>query len=295
MCGIVGVHSKNKHLESVIRNIMNLINHRGPDDGDYYINNESNIAFGYRRLAINNLTDGNQPFSHKDLTIFFNGEIFNFKELIDSEKLSDSVSTEIDLIGHLYLEYQLDMLQMLDGMFSIAIYDENNKNIYLIRDRYGIKPLFYSIYNNELYFSSEIKAIKPYVSTTLDSQEVRNYFTLGYTLNPSSVYNEIKQVEPGNYIVSNTASLSKTTVNWYNPINSIYEIQTSNLHEQCLDLLSESVIKWSLADVHISFQMSGGVDSSALLALSAKQQNNTLRTYTLGFSTMMNITGMKVS
>ena len=208
MCGISGIF--NPGGEPVDRQILTgmtgVLKHRGPDGEGFYLH--GNIGLGHRRLKIIDLSEnGKQPMSSEDRTVWvtYNGEIYNYKdltfELLARGDIFNS-STDSEVIVHAFEEWGIQCVSHFNGMFSFAIYDEKEKALYLVRDRLGIKPLFYHASGQQLIFASEIKAIlsSPGVPREIDAHCLHNYFSLNYVTAPLTLFRNIFQLLPGHYL-----------------------------------------------------------------------------------------------
>ena len=175
MCSILGIIDFNREdstKHEKINKINKLLAHRGPDDDGYF--NDEYISLGFNRLSILDLFKGNQPITNEHIVTIFNGEIYNFKEIRDQLKgfgFSFKTNSDSEIIASAFLKWGIKCIDKFNGMFAIAIYDKKNCKIYLIRDRVGIKPLYYSSFNNSFIFSSEIKGIINYRKCNIDKED----------------------------------------------------------------------------------------------------------------------------
>jgi len=203
MCGIAGFYDDKVSNLKKIKKITKQILHRGPDEEGYY-SDEKGLFFGVRRLSIIDLKHGSQPINTNKSVLIFNGEIFNYIEL-KKKYLANrkDLNSDTKVLSYLYDKKGLSILKELNGFFSIAIFDKNKKKLYLIRDRYGIKPLYYHISNNKIYFCSEIDPIRKIFNLNKDDlnlKQVNNYFTLGYINGGERVYSNIKMLGSGSIL-----------------------------------------------------------------------------------------------
>ena len=205
MCGFVGFVDKNKNKKKIIKEMADIIKHRGPDSDGYYI--DDNIALGFRRLSIIDLNNGNQPIYNEDNTkvIVFNGEIYNYQELKDDlinkgHKFSTNTDTEVLLHG--YEEYSEKILSKLRGMFAFVIYDKKTEELFAARDFYGIKPFYYYINENEFLFSSEIKSFlaHPEFKKELNKKMLERYLTFQYSVGQETFFKNVYKLMPGHYL-----------------------------------------------------------------------------------------------
>ena len=285
MCGFVGYFSKNFKLDKEwLRTSSKLINHRGPDDNGEWFSQDDKMGFAHRRLAILDLSKlGHQPMHVKKLglTIVFNGEIYNFKDLRNElkqlgHKFFSNSDTEVLLLA--YSQWGEDCLSKLNGMFAFAIYDDKRKKIFLARDRAGEKPLFYYFKNNTLYFASELKSLlsNPNLPRTLDHTSFDSYLEMGYVAGDKSIlknYNKLQAAHALTYqLHDNKLNIWKY---WNIPkfVNTYKDIEENKLLEELELLLYEAVSHQLVADVPVGVLLSGGVDSSLITAIAAKSSS----------------------
>lgn len=289
MCGICGKVNFNESPPLPMDELSYMcekIAHRGPDGTKKMIREK--IAFGHTRLSIIDLESGWQPISNNKENIFtiFNGEIYNYQALRDMLiKLGYEFKTQSDTetIVHLYEEYGEDFIQYIDGMFAIALWDEKKEKLLLYRDRFGKKPLFYYFDNNELYFSSEIKSFPKKIihSTKINIKAVFEYLNLGYIPNSMSIYEKIHKLEPAHYLVFEKNNIKVIRYWNFDPkINN--SLKSEEIQETVTNLLDKSVKSRLISDVPLGFFLSGGLDSSAIVATASKFTNK-INTYSIGF------------
>lgn len=289
MCGITGYINIEKNVTpEIIQQMTDTLVHRGPDGGDIFISEKKDVALGHRRLSFLDLSDqGKQPM--KDNTgkviISFNGEIYNFlalkKELSDY-KFQTSSDTEVILAG--YQKWGIDIVHKLKGMFSFAIFDEEKDKLFLVRDRFGIKPLYYSIYNSKLLFASELKAIHAsnQIKTEIDFSSFADYFVYRYIPSPKTIWQNINKLAPAHYAEINTQNLDiKLTEYWQ--LESSNQHQKTGVIEKVGDILQQSVKEQIYADVPVGSFLSGGYDSSALVHY-INELKQKPETFSIGFS-----------
>ena len=292
MCGISGVYSKDNIQEVDIRELTKMVkslNHRGPDNNQIF--SKKNIAFGHNRLKIIDLNDrSNQPMKFKNYIISFNGEIYNFQELKNKlikkgHKFKTTGDGEVLLA--LYDFYGINFVSKIQGMFAIAIYDYNNENLLLIRDRIGIKPLyFYTGENNKIYFSSEIYPLTNVnnFSCKLNHQTVSEYLWYGNSFEERTIYKNINQVSPGTIKIF-SRKRKVQTITYYR-----LEEKTNQLNnDKKFDMLelkktfSNAVQSHMISDAPVSLMLSSGIDSS-LIACNLSKSHNDLNTYSISFN-----------
>lgn len=282
MCGITGFNWNDKKL---INKITKELSHRGPEyQGSY---NNQNISLGHRRLSIIDLSDaGKQPMSTADnnLKIVFNGEIFNYEELKKDlikkgHSFKSNSDTEVLING--YSEYGKNILNKVNGQFSFAIYDKIKNKLFLARDQLGINPLYYYWDKKNFIFASEIKAIIPALDKLeFDQEQLNNYFIYGYTNSSNSIFKNIYKLAPGSYMEFNLDK-NKFKINSYFEFKYKYK-NNEPTYEEFLKLFEESVKSRLISDVPIGAFLSGGVDSSAVVAIASKYKKN-LNTFSVSF------------
>ena len=274
MCGIAGIISENPVLEDLNR-MLHEQSHRGPDNTGFYLD-QGFSALGHNRLSIIDLSpEANQPFADNSNRYFltFNGEIYNYKELKTELKsrYSFKTSSDTEILLASYIIWGKNCLNKLKGMFAFAIWDKKNKGLFAARDRFGVKPLYYHHSNSNLFFSSEIKAIKAVRPKNPPNKKVwANYFSYGsYGMPWETFYEDILQLPAGHYL---EFSDEKLKINkWYNFEEKIAEQKNvssfEDTREYYFELLKKSISLRFRADVPIGFNISGGIDSSLLLSL----------------------------
>ena len=290
MCGIAGFtqfHQKQGDKKSLIA-MGQAIFHRGPDDGGEYL--DDNIGLCHRRLSIIDLSAaGHQPMhSYNDqYTIVFNGEIYNFlplrEQLIEKGYQFNSHS-DTEVLLALYQEYGVDLLQYINGMFAFALWDKSEKCLFLARDRIGKKPLYYHQTEGDILFASEIKSLLalPQVPKKLRLDAVHDFFAYQYIPDPKSIFEDIYKLEPGHYIKL-TANNSETVKYWDISFAKVSSKSEQNLKAKLLDIANECTQKRMISDVPLGAFLSGGVDSSGIVALMAKNSDTPVTTCSIGF------------
>ena len=283
MCGIAGVISKKQNLSSLLDQLNHGIIHRGPDSKGFFVDKIKGIGLSMTRLSIIGIKEGKQPKynANKNVILVFNGEIFNYKILVKKYFPGENIFSDTDVILKLYLKFGKNFVNKLNGMFSIAIIDKNLNKLFIYRDRFGIKPLYYSAYKNNFYFCSEIKPITKIIENlTIDRAAVSDYISMGYIKNPNSIYHEIKKLEPGTYldICIKTKKISK--IKWYSLSPSLKKFKDNR---EVIELVEEQIKKslklWTTSDVPISLMLSGGIDSSLLASMYYKNLSKNMTTY----------------
>lgn len=292
MCGIAGIvytdqdRSINK---DELERMTNVIYRRGPDDEGYYIN--GNVGFGFRRLSIIDLHTGHQPLCNEDGTIWivFNGEIYNFQELRKDLILKGhqfKTKTDTEVIVHLYEEYGAECVKYLRGMFGFAIWDDNKKKLFCGRDRFGIKPFYYLLDNTRLIFGSELKVITQAndVPMEVDLQAMDCYLTYSYITENRSIYKHIRKLQPGHVMeyYPNTGQMDISKY-WHIDFEPDYSKTEDEWCEEINHVLAESVKMRMISDVPLGAFLSGGIDSSSVVALMAQSSNRPIKTFSIGF------------
>ncbi|NMD00069.1 MAG: asparagine synthase (glutamine-hydrolyzing), partial [Bacteroidales bacterium] len=294
MCGIAGkiYFSKNKVVRpQEIRKMTAAIAHRGPDDEGIYISNDGRVGLGNRRLAIIDLSkNGHMPMTYLNrYTITYNGEVYNFQEQRRKlEKLGYKFtsSSDTEVILALYAHYKTDCLKYLRGMFAFAIYDAHENTVFLARDRIGKKPLKYFVDDSKFIFASELKSIitQAGVKRDIDNEAVYQYLTYGYVPSPMTGFCNIKKLEPGNFLFIN---IDRKTIDkkmyWEPSFKEKYSLTEKQWCNKILDTLEESTRIRMIADVPVGAFLSGGVDSSGVVATMAQLSTKPIKTFTIGF------------
>ena len=276
MCGITGIISKDaaKHIQSM----TDIISHRGPDDQGVFI--DSNFAFGHRRLSILDLSaNGHQPMISLDgrYVLIFNGEIYNHWEIrekiIDKYPFKSTSDTETILYG--FEEYGVDLFNQLNGIFALAIYDKQSKEITIVRDQFGIKPLYYYCDTNVFLFGSEIKSLVEYPNfdKRVDRNTIANYLYFLWSPGENTPFSLCKKLKPGHYITIKTDDVNTFAIHKYYeiPFTGSYSNKSEKELIDDLDtILTKAVERQLLSDVPVGFFLSGGLDSSLIVAIAQK-------------------------
>lgn len=293
MCGICGkiyFDSSRRVEESEIRSMTDSIRHRGPDDEGYYV--QGNVGLGFRRLSIIDLSTGHQPLTNEDgsLWIIFNGEIYNFqelRELLTSKGHILSTKTDTECILHLYEEFGNDCVAHLRGMFTFAIWNNKNKELFCARDRLGIKPFYYYCDQHSFVFGSEIKAILNAVDVdrAIDLKALDLYFTYGYVTGSRTIYSAIRKLPPAHTLSLHPYSSSEPQITRYWDLHFQPDFSRSEAQwcEEIENEFSESVRLHMISDVPFGAFLSGGIDSSSVVALMTLHSNEPVKTFSIGF------------
>jgi asparagine synthase (glutamine-hydrolysing) len=289
VCGIAGiVRSDGAPIDRELLERMNeAIHHRGPDEDGFYFS--AGVGLAMRRLAIIDLKSGQQPIHNQGSTawIVFNGEIYNYRELRDQlEQLGHRFYTDSDTeaIIHAYDQYGTDCPKYLRGMFAFAIWDERTKSLFLARDRVGKKPLLYAQLGGELVFGSEFTALleHPRVSRDVDFEAIHHYLSFICVPAPLTAYRSIRKLEPGHWLLWRDGEI-KTERYWQLDFSKKHNIGEEEAGERTVELLREAVRVRLMSEVPLGAFLSGGIDSSAVVALMAQESSEKIKTFSIGF------------
>jgi asparagine synthase (glutamine-hydrolysing) len=287
MCGITGIYLKEGNVDArLLKRMTDTMKSRGPDDEGYFV--RDNIGLGMRRLSIIDLKTGNQPMKNEDgsVWVIFNGEIYNFKEI--RERLQEknhefATNSDTEVLVHLYEEYGEDMVQHLNGMFAFAIWDEKKKILLLVRDRLGIKPLYYYHDKTKFVFASEIKSIieDRTIKREVNLEALHYYMGYEYIPAPLTMYKGIDKLEAGHMLI---VKENEVKIRQYWDVTFKPEEKDENYFiEKLIELLKDSVKKRLVSDVPLGVFLSGGVDSSLLVALMSEVTKEKIKTFSIGF------------
>jgi asparagine synthase (glutamine-hydrolysing) len=296
MCGIAGILDlKGRTAErGVLERICARLAHRGPDEEGLYAHGD--LALGQRRLSIIDLASGRQPMGNEDGTVWvtFNGEIYNFPELrADLEARGHRFATRSDteVIVHAYEQYGTGCLQRFRGMFAFAIWDGRRRLLFLARDRVGKKPLFYARADGQFVFASELQALveHPGVRREVDPAAVDRYLTYGYIPAPGTIYRGISKLSPGHFLVLEApegrsgVAAPREEPYWQLEYTPKLDLDEDEAAEELLEVLTEAVRLRLIADVPLGALLSGGVDSSVVVALMSRLSDHPVKTFSIGF------------
>jgi asparagine synthase (glutamine-hydrolysing) len=291
MCGIAGVVSATREsniTEAFVRHMCDQIVHRGPDDEGIYV--ADGAGLGMRRLSIIDLSGGHQPVFNEDRSawIVYNGEVYNFPELrpeLEQRGHRFYTKTDTEVIIHLYEEMGADCVQKLRGMFGLAIYDKHKRKLILARDRLGKKPLHYALHDGNLYFGSEIKsilAVAPELAE-VNSQGLLEYLYYGYVPDPITAFTGIHKLPPGHLLEFEEG---KVRVRQYWDLPE-FGTHSPKSEEECLEELEHRLYEATrirlISDVPLGAFLSGGTDSSTVVALMARASSGPVKTFSIGF------------
>ena len=295
MCGITGLVDLSERRpisESLLRAMNGTLSSRGPDGEGFHF--EPGVGLGHRRLSIIDLEGGKQPLYNEDqsVVVTFNGEIYNFMEIETTlvqrgHKFRTRSDTEV--IVHAWEEWGVRCLEHFNGMFAFAIWDRRNETLFLARDRLGVKPLYYSeLRDGRMAFGSELKAllICPDVERDIDPQAVEEYMAFGYVPDPKTIFRTVRKLEPGAYICARRGSNRATPVRYWDvPLDGERETtgSLSMWEEQLRERLKQAVRKRLVSDVPLGAFLSGGIDSSAVVAMMRDIGTDDILTCSIGF------------
>ncbi|MFH1772351.1 MAG: asparagine synthase (glutamine-hydrolyzing) [Candidatus Omnitrophota bacterium] len=284
ICGTVGLSDKN-----LIKEMTKALLHRGPDSEGFHI--EDDAALGMRRLSVIDIEGGSQPMYNEKQTlcVIHNGEIYNFKELREGLLNRGHVfksASDTEVIVHLYEEYGQDCVLHLDGMFAFAVWDIKNKELFIARDRIGIKPLYYHYHNGILRFASEVKSIikDRNLTAKLNPKAIACFFAYLYIPSPYSIFEGINKLPPAHTLMFKKGKLDITPY-WNISFRDDAKLPASKdiYGDISLNLLKDSVKKRLISDVPLGVFLSGGIDSSAIVALMRKINSSKIKTFSIGF------------
>ncbi len=305
MCGIAGFldFSKNHSsalLKKQVSQMTESLVHRGPDDGGIWIEEEQGIALGMRRLAIQDLSAaGHQPMISKDgrYVIVYNGEVYNASELrrlLEDKGITFRGHSDTEVIIEACAQWGVsETARQLIGMFAFGLWDKQEKTLTLVRDRLGIKPLYYGILGNVLLFGSELKALSVHnkFEKKINSEALNGYFKYNFIPAPQTIYQDVYKLLPGTMITFNEHGKHKTQTFW-DPLKIVQEgikareefaDNDFNTVDKLEELIKDSVERRMIADVPLGAFLSGGVDSSTVVAMMQSLSPRPIKTYTIGF------------
>jgi asparagine synthase (glutamine-hydrolysing) len=290
LCGIAGILSLDGKpvRREELRWMCDAIAHRGPDDEGYYC--RPDIGLGMRRLSIIDLSTGHQPVCNEDGSVWvvFNGEIYNFRDLrgeLEQRGHRFCTATDTETIVHCYEEYGLRCLEKMRGMFTFALWDERRKQLLLARDRLGIKPLYYAEIGGRLLFASELKSLLqlPEVERDLNWHAVGHLLSFLHTPSTESIIQNVRKLEPATILVGSPGRPGRTEQYWNLEFRPERGKKEDYFVEGVRGLLEESVRSHLVSDVPLGAFLSGGIDSSSVVATAARATTTPLKTFSIGF------------
>ena len=289
MCGIVGIVRNGKQSvdQALVSRMCEAIRHRGPDEDGFFFNNH--VGLGMRRLAIIDLSSGQQPIHNQDRSawIVFNGEIYNYLELREKlEKLGHKFYTNSDTeaVIHAYDQYGSDCPKHLRGMFAFAIWNESTEELFLARDRVGKKPILYAQVNGDFVFGSEFTALllHPSITREVDTVAIDHYMSFMCVPAPMTAYKAIRKLEPGHSLRLRKGEI-KIEQYWRPDFTKKVAISEREAGEQAIKILRDAVKVRLMSEVPLGAFLSGGIDSSAVVALMSEESSEPVKTFSIGF------------
>ncbi len=293
MCGIAGILYMDPQRTVKIEDLKKMtdsIGHRGPDDEGFYVN--GNVGLGFRRLSIIDLTTGHQPIFNEQNTksIVFNGEVYNYKELRETlvkKGYLFRTQSDTEVVLLMYEEYGEECLQYFRGMFAFAIWDDNARTLFCARDRFGIKPFYYYLDQEKLVFGSEMKSILqlPRLDISLSTKALDNYFTYGYTMGDRSIFTNISKIPAAHFLKLQMSSSPVKEIKPYWELKYLPDFSKSGTdwEEMIREAFLDSVKLHMVSDVPVGAFLSGGIDSSSVVANMSKLSTSKIKTFSIGF------------
>ena len=295
MCGITGWANLDARTrppegaDELLRSMCDRMTHRGPDSEGYLV--DDGVALGMRRLAIIDLLTGEQPVFSEDrsIAVVLNGEIYNYCELRDDLEARGHTfrsASDTEVLPHLYEEYGRDMVQHLNGMFAFALWDDERRRLFIARDRFGEKPLYWGVFNRTLLFASEPKVLlaHPAVRPDLNLDALRQYLSFDYVPAPLSIYDGINKLPAAHHLTLEDGRIEvkrywQLSYKLRAPVPTVTEAAS-----QLRDLLEDSVRMRLVSDVPLGVLLSGGIDSSMVTALAVRASSETVKTFSIAFA-----------
>lgn len=301
MCGICGILYLDKGRlvdENILTQMRDVLSHRGPDDMGLYISGKGKeqregnglaVGLGHRRLSIVDLSTGHQPMSNEDGSVWIvcNGEIYNHNELrqeLVAKGHRFQTNSDTESIIHLYEDLGVECVPRLRGMFAFALWDDRKKNLLIARDRMGIKPLYYTLFENTLIFASEIKSILKYpdVKPEMNIKGLDLYLSLRYVPGPYTMFKNVEKLLPGHILIAGIDGIKQKKY-WDLDFCPTEEKSDEAFMEEFESLLSSSINMRLMSDVPLGVFLSGGIDSSAIVALMSKMVDKPIKTFSVGY------------
>lgn len=279
MCGIAGIFNLDlSPIPSIERKlvVMNTLQrHRGPDGEGSWVYHKKHIGLAHQRLSIIDLSTGNQPMKdHSGNIIVFNGEIYNYIELrreLGEELFVTSSDTEVIL--HAYRRWGTDCVQRFKGMFAFAVWDNARQSLFCARDRFGVKPFYFTLRDRTFYFASEIKTLMPFIEVQTDLEGFKDYLTFQFVMNGRTLFREVRELAPAHYLEATAAGCSEGCY-WQLRYAPDFDHTAKYFQEKLTELMDESVALHLRSDVPVGAYVSGGLDSSAIAALAARHKGS---------------------
>ena len=294
MCGIVGFCNCSEKVDkAILTSMRDALTHRGPDDAGIYVDEDNNVGLGHRRLSILDLSSlGHQPMSNENGSIWitYNGEVYNFKEIREELKQGGynfKSNSDTEVVVKSYEEWGIDCVHKFIGMFALGIWDKIEKKLYLVRDRVGVKPLYYYQKDGLFLFGSELKVLMkhPDFNKEIDYSVLQLYLRYGYIPAPFTIFNNTYKLRPGHYLCVSNNNLKEVKywdiVDFY--LEEPIDASEDEIAEELENLLVDSFKYRLVSDVPVGVFLSGGIDSTTLTALLQKNISTQLKTFTIGF------------
>ena len=292
MCGIAGIVNKNSRVEKEqLLRLNDLMTHRGPDEDGHFIN--ENVGISMRRLSILGLANGSQPFYNREQNIIIvgNGEIYNFQELkkeLTQHGITFHSNSDMEIIPHLFEIHGIGFINMLDGMFGLAILDLNTNKLLLVRDFYGVKPLYFSINKDRFVFSSDQRAIvkSKLIEYEFNHNQIPNYLNLRLgAIGDESFFKNIKMLPQGSYLELDCSTHNFEIKKYFHntPLSEYKNITTNDFENQTHNLLRASVKKRLISEVPVATFLSSGIDSTIITGIASELTNKNIDCYTVGY------------
>ncbi|MGN6264842.1 MAG: asparagine synthase (glutamine-hydrolyzing) [Ginsengibacter sp.] len=290
MCGIVGIINKNGTAPHpfLLEKMAATIHHRGPDEDGIMC--DGPVGFFHKRLSIIDITSGQQPMTYNGCTIVFNGEIYNYIELREELKIkghSFETSSDTEVILHMYAEHGKSFVNLLNGMFAFIIYDRNENEIFIARDHFGIKPLYYYSDNEIIAFASEIKALlaHPSIKAESDPDNLYEYLTFQFIMGAGTMFKNIFKILPGHYTSIDLKNWEIKETKYWEPDFNIDHYHTEEYFVVELDkILRKTIYQQLRSDVPIGTYLSGGIDSSLVTIMAAQLLNSPIKSFSGAFN-----------
>jgi asparagine synthase (glutamine-hydrolysing) len=289
MCGFVGILNKDGNLADryLLKSMASVINYRGPDEEGFFI--DGPVGFYHKRLSIIDLSTGRQPMTFKNCTIVYNGEIYNYIELREDLKKKGhqfETTSDTEVILHMYVEYGDNFVNDLNGMFSFIIYDKLRNRLFIAKDHFGIKPLYWYQDDKKVIFGSEIKAIlcHPEIIAEPDKKNLYEYLTYQFILGEGTMFRNIYKVLPGHYMTIDLLNLRFERIKYWEPNFKIDRYHTEEYFIASLgEILDQTITQQLRSDVPLGSYLSGGIDSSFVTIMAACKYNQQFKSFTGAF------------
>lgn len=290
MCGIIGVINKTgfEVQSDVLKKMASTIHHRGPDEEGMLT--EGPVGFFHKRLSIIDLSSGQQPMTFEDCTIVYNGEIYNYIELrneLTGKGHKFHTTSDTEVILHLYAEYGKECVRLLNGMFAFIILDRRKNKLFISRDHFGIKPLYWYHDEKKIVFGSEIKAIlaHPEISAEPEIENLYEYFTFQFVMGEGTMFRNIFKVLPGHFTTIDLASWEINTTKYWSPDFKIDHYHTEEYFvDELKKILTETITQQLRSDVSLGTYLSGGIDSSLVTIMAAKILGKPIKSFSGAFN-----------